>query len=531
MFQVENSAPTMLLIFDGFGYRKELAGNAIAQADMKTWRELLENYPSTFLSASGSAVGLPGNLMGNSEVGHLCIGAGRVLRTPLCKFHEIIDNKSFFSHEHVIKKFEKLKETSGALHLLGLASDAGVHSHEKHMYALIELAKQVGIEKVFLHVFLDGRDTLPKSAEKYLQKLESFCEKNKIGKIASIHGRFYAMDRDDNWDRIQKSYNIICGLSSPAGENRTPENSSWRELLQKHYEQNQTEEFFEPKLLCGNGFVKQGDGMFFFNFRPDRAHLLASAFLDPEFQEFKTCDLSVQNKTLEFVFSTTRYRENFKKYNNDVLFEDDDVCNTLLDVISEQTKNNKVFIIAETEKYAHVTYFFRGKRDVQLDNETRVLIPSKKVKSYVETPEMSAPEITQKIVNSLKNNPADFYLANYANCDMVGHSGDFQATVQAALCLDEQLKILIEEIVEKRGGTIFITSDHGNAEEMLDIKSGGVKTSHAINPVPFVIVNKKLKNKVDILSQEKRGVACVAPTILRALGLKVPEEMEPDAFM
>lgn len=499
MIQVE-----MLIILDGFGYRKEKDGNAIANANMKTWKMLQKKYPHTLLRASGSAVGLPDGFMGNSEVGHTCIGAGRVVRTSFCKLHDSIDDKTFFKNKLLIEKFKILKEKNKSLHLMGLLSDSGVHAHIDHLFALIRLAKQEGLKKVFIHAFLDGRDTPPKSAKKYLQLLQSVCEKEKCGKIGSVHGRFYAMDRDENWDRIKKSYDVLCGKTESKNGVR-----SWSDVIEDNYKKNITDEFIEPTLLIKDGIVSKDDGIVFYNFRPDRAWQITKSFLE--------------NNKLSFFISTTRYKKEFEKFNNDVLFERMEIKNTLLDVIA---KKKPVFTIAETEKYAHVTYFFRGKVEKKLSNETRVLVPSKKVKSYVDHPEMSAPEITKKIIESLKTKKSCFYLVNFANCDMVGHSGDFDATVKACQCLDEQLAILYKEVVEKLGGTIFLTGDHGNAEEN--------KTSHTTNPVPFIVINKSLEGEHRLFENQdfsvRYGVSQVAPTILKYIGLEIPEEMEKESI-
>jgi 2,3-bisphosphoglycerate-independent phosphoglycerate mutase len=439
--------------------------------------------------------------MGNSEVGHICIGAGRVVRTSFCKLHDSIKKGDFFKNEFLIEKLKSLKKKDKSLHVMGLLSDAGVHGHEDHIYAILKLAKSMGVKKTFIHAFLDGRDTPPKSAKEHIKKLQNLCEAENYGVIASIHGRFYAMDRDNNWERTKKSYDVISGLGDYV-------DSSWESVIDKSYAKNITDEFIEPVLLVRDGAVKDGDGLFFTNFRPDRARQLTKCFLD--------------EKKVSFFISTVQYDKVFRKNKiYSVLFENEEIKNTLLDEIASQTKdleNNRVFIIAETEKYAHVTYFFRGKVDLQLENETRILVPSKKVRTYENDPEMSAKEITGKILESLKSDPAYFYLVNYANCDMVGHSGNFDATVKACEYIDEQLKILYEEVVEKLGGTIFITGDHGNAEEMA-LPGNKPKTSHTTNPVPFVIVDKKLKGDYPVFEDQNRGLSAVKPTILQHLGL------------
>lgn len=509
MIQVENNNPVMLLIFDGFGYRAEREGNAVAAASMKTFNWLCEQYPRMELAAAGRDVGLPDGCSGNSEVGHLNLGAGRIVRTPLCKFHDSIADKSFFQNELVIDRFTRLQKSGKSLHVIGLLSDGGAHAHHDHLYAFLRIAKRVGIQNVFIHPFLDGRDVAPQSAKKYLAQLDDFCKTEKYGVIASLHGRFYAMDRDNNVERTRESYAVLSGKIHAL-------EVSWSDLIDDFYKKNVTDEFITPTLLTDDGVVRTGDGVVFFNFRPDRARQLTQCFLEDPMH-------------LSFFLTTTRYDQ---KFTNDVLFEDEKISETLLDVFAEKKKN--VFIIAETEKYAHVTYFFRGKVDRQLANETRVIVPSLKVKTYVDTPEMSASQITEHLVASLEKNRVSFYLANYANSDMVGHSGNFDATVAALTYLDAQLQILYNEIVEKRNGTLFLVSDHGNAEEMVDEQTGAPKTSHTTNPVPFLIINKRLQGK-QLFKKTDRSprLSSVAPTILSFLGLPIPDSMDRplvDAF-
>jgi 2,3-bisphosphoglycerate-independent phosphoglycerate mutase len=509
MAKCDQIPPTMLVILDGFGYTANTTGNSIAKANMPEWTKILENHPNTLLHASGKYVGLPDGYIGNSEVGHTCIGAGRIIKTNFETLNELIKDESFFLNEKLLKLFATLKQNNKPLHLIGLLSDAGVHSHIKHFFAFIKLAKQVGVPNVYIHAILDGRDTEEKSAETYLKKLEVFCSEQQFGKIVTLHGRFYAMDRDKNWERTEKCYNSLCG------NNAKPQ--LWLEVLDSSYKNNVTDEFIEPTILDQECTIQDGDGIVFLNFRTDRTRQITRSFIDPDFSEFKTL-----KKKLAFFFTITRYDESFKKFDNEVLFEQAVIKNTLLDEISSQATNKKVFIIAETEKYAHVTYFFKGKRDTQLPHETRVLIPSIKAKTYIDHPKMSSGEITNKLIESLQTNPAYFYLVNYANADMVGHSGNLEATAKACEDLDMQIKKLYEEVVVKQNGTIFFTADHGNAEEM----EGKHKTSHTINPVPFVICNQKNKNTKTTQSiQKEYGIANIAPTILEHLQLKAPKEM------
>ena len=525
---MKNYSPTMLIILDGFGYRKNADGNAIKAANMPNWKEWLKVYPNCLLKASGEAVGLLPGYMGNSEVGHTCMGSGRIVKTTLAKFHEAINNKSFFKNELLLKNFEKLKKENKTLHLMGLLSDAGVHSHECHLHAFIQLASMVGLKKVFIHAFLDGRDTPPKSAATYLQRLDDICKKFNCGTLTTMHGRFYAMDRDNNWDRTKVSYEILTARQDPSTELRANgrvnlstaknlKNVTWQQALEDSYAKNITDEFFYPIQLHQDGIIQKEDGVVFFNFRPDRARQLTESFINPEFKEFKTKDLNSTTNTLTFFITTTRYKKEFEKFKNDVLFEKESIQHTLLDEISIQT-NNPVFVIAETEKYAHVTYFFRGMVEKTLPNETYTLIPSIKAKNYINHPEMSAEKITDAILKSLDTKPAYFYLINYANPDMVGHSGNFDATVKACEFVDKQLEKLYKEVIEKQDGTIFITGDHGNAEEM----NGKHSTSHTTNPVIFMMINKKIEPKN---FESGLGLANIAPTILKYLRLNTPKEM------
>ncbi|MBU4269475.1 2,3-bisphosphoglycerate-independent phosphoglycerate mutase [Candidatus Dependentiae bacterium] len=521
MNKISKKGPIALVIFDGFGYKNQVFGNAIKAAKMPFFEFLLKNYPSTLLNASGKAVGLLPKFIGNSEVGHLTMGAGRIIKSTLAKFKEVVDNKTIFKNKVLINNFKKIK-ADNALHIIGLLSDGGVHSHEFQLFALLEFAKKQNIKNVYIHVILDGRDVPPKSANIHLKKLDKICKKLNLGKIASIHGRFYSMDRDNNWQRTKKSYDILCDPKIKISNLK-----NWEQLLKNFYAKNITDEFVNPTLFIKNGQIKTGDGVIFYNFRPDRARQLTQSFIDPDFNKFKTQNLNSTNNTLAFFITTTRYMQDFKNFNNDILFEHEKIDHTLLDEISTQS-NAKIFVIAETEKYAHVTYFFRGMNEKKLPNETYNLISSIKAKNYINHPEMSAYKITRKVLASLKNDPANFYLINYANADMVGHSGDFDATVKACECLDVQIKKLYDEIVINKNGTIFLTSDHGNAEEMINKKTGELVTAHTINPVIFIKINQKSqKNKPEItkFGPIKLELSNIAATILQDLGLKIPTKM------
>jgi len=521
--------PMALIILDGFGFRAQKEGNAIAQAAMPVFRKILEDYPSTYLRAAGEDVGLPTGFMGNSEVGHRAIGAGRVVPTVLKRFHEAIDDGSFFKHKELTHAFLSLIKADKVLHLVGLLSDAGVHSHEKHLYALLEAAQKVGCKKIVVHPVLDGRDTPPTSAARYLERLEAFCLKNLSVRIGSIHGRFYAMDRDKNWKRTQRSYDVLCNAQT--GEIRT--NTSWQQVLEESYKAGQTDEFVEPTRLRSTSYIRPGDGLLFFNIRADRMRQLGQSFVDPSFDAFTTNNLAIAAKTLSFVITATTYDSSWDKTGVVTLFDKKPIKNTLIDEIVHQKKFKKrgeLFVIAETEKYAHVTYFLHGEREEPLDCEERVLIPSRKARDYINHPEMSALSITKTVLESLKKNPASLYVINYANADMVGHSGNLSAAIQACELLDEQLKVLFEEIVEKQNGVLVITADHGNAEEMID-EQGYRMTSHTSNMVPFVLSSSRTRQGWNIKSPGECGLIHVAPTILTYLGLSIPQQMSQEVIM
>ncbi len=467
--------PTALIILDGLGHREATEGNAVAQADMPTFKKLLSTYPHSLLAACGAAVGLPDGVMGNSQVGHLTIGAGRVTPSPLVLLTNALEN-----NEQLKLCFEKLG--NNALHLIGLVSDAGVHSHLEHLKTLIELAKKHNAE-VYVHAILDGRDTPQQSAKTFLSQLSA--------PVASLHGRFYAMDRDKNTERTQKSFDVLQGTNFV--------DSSWESALEAAYARGETDEFVTPVLLNKDGAINEGDGIVMFNYRPDRSYQLAHAIgtaLKPS-----------------FFFTGANY--NHKHTYATPLATREPLHNTLLDVLAEHRKT--VFLVAESEKTAHVTYFFSGESDRSIPTERRLLVPSIKAQSYVEHPQMRAREITGEVLSSLIEDPRDFYLINFANADMVGHSGDVAATKQACEVLDQQLKILIEHFVTERNGTVFICSDHGNAEEP------GVM--HTTNPVPFIAVGKGFSKELVAQVENATELQHIAPVILSSLGLCVPKEM------
>jgi 2,3-bisphosphoglycerate-independent phosphoglycerate mutase len=512
--------PVALVILDGFGYSRETKHNAIAHAHMPHFNQWWQQYPHAIIKAAGTAVGLPDNWIGNSEVGHLTIGAGRVIEQPMTIWMESIKNGSFARNKTLLASFEELKKNGGALHIIGLLSDAGVHAHEAQIYASIAAAVDAGLKMIVVHPILDGRDVAPRSAYTYLEQLTRFIKHcNHDGNkprviIGSVQGRFYAMDRDNNWDRIEKSYRMLTELStSQLGSPSKGTEDGVKKFLEHNYMQNITDEFIPPMQLDAAGEINNGDGIFFCNVRPDRARELTMVFTQKDFAAFIRKPLN-----LTFFMTPVAYD---KSISTTVLFPRDPVHNTLKDVLASHGKT--IFAIAETEKYAHVTYFFRGENEEPVATETRDIIPSIVAKNYVGYPKMSAELITDSVLNSLINDAKDFYLINYANADMVGHSGDFDATVKAVECLDQQLQRLYEVIVQKMGGTLYITSDHGKAEKMWDENLQQPCTAHTNNSVPFIMISNDVKNRDERLPVHE--LADLAPFILDSLRSNVPAEM------
>jgi 2,3-bisphosphoglycerate-independent phosphoglycerate mutase len=506
MKQIDQKNPTVLIILDGFGYSPETDYNAIHHAHKPNFDHLLATYPHTLLPASGNAVGLPENTIGNSEVGHLTIGAGRIIEQPTLRIDKAIEDGTFFTNPIFIKNFEQLKKNGGRLHCMGLFSDGGVHSKQEHLYAVLQAAKKYGITSVFIHAFLDGRDVAPQSAQQYLTHLDQTINKLNIGIIGSLHGRFYAMDRDHNWQRTEQSYNVITAQQEIKF-------ISWRAALDFYYQQTIFDEFIPPTQLNAESIIRDNDGIVFFNVRPDRARQITEPFINPHFDKFP-----IKKNNLSFFITPVNYHGNFS---TQILCNEPPITNTLNECLSNAGKS--IFAIAETEKYAHVTYFFNGGKEEQLPHETRILIPSLPLKRYDEYPEMSGPEITAAVIRSLEHDPDDFYIINYANADMVGHSGNFKATVKAIEWLDVQLGILYNLVVKKLGGTLYITGDHGKAEEMLN-PHGIPNKAHTLNPVYFLMVKPGLEHKE--LPCKVQGLADIAPCILHEMGISIPEEMK-----
>lgn len=473
---MKNSFPTALVILDGFGYREEETGNAVLQASMPTFNDLLSTYPATTIKASGAAVGLPDGYNGNSEVGHLTLGCGTIIPQSLTLIEKAIQDGSFYKNKNLKHALQELKKSGKTLHLMGLISDGGVHSSLNHLFAFLKMAKQEDIKNVYIHGFLDGRDVTPQSAEDYLERIDKKCKEIGIGSIASLQGRFYAMDRNRNWQQTEKSF---LSLTEPQITHET----DWHEYLKKQSTLHPSEEFFDPIQLGKQAYIQPGDGVIFFNFRADRARQLTSFFLNGNILKHTPAP------KLAFFITPISYGPEYKTL---TLFKRQEIPQTLTQFLHD--KGYSLFSIAETEKYAHVTYFFNGGREKKLTNETRVLVPSITRQQYDQFPEMSAPTITQAVVESLRTNPQDFYIINYANADIVAHTGNFNATLKALECLDKQLKILVDEIVIKQNGILYITGDHGNAEEMINPKTKQPLTSHTQNPVFFIMATEELKN-------------------------------------
>lgn len=495
--------PTALVILDGFGYRKEKDGNAIALAKTPHLNQWFSQYPHTLLQASGAAVGLPEGYVGNSEVGHSTIGAGRIIEQTVSRINAAIDDGSFFTNPTLLECLESVRTGSSRLHIMGLLSDAGVHCLTKHIFAYLQAAQVHGIKEIYIHPFLDGRDAPPKSAKTYLAKLDTAIQQIGAGTIGSLHGRFYAMDRNRNWDRTEISYHCLSHETKPLYSN-------WQAYIDEHYAERITDEFMPPMLLNKDAIITSGDAIICANFRPDRSRQLTAAFALPEFNHFP-----VAVKPL-WIFTPVSYASNLPT--KTLLPNHTTIANTFTDVLHAHHK--RFFAIAETEKYAHVTYFFKGGREKPYDTEKQELIPSRIVRDYVNHPEMSAHEITNHVIESLRQDPFDFYLINYANPDMVGHSGNLDATIKAIEIIDHELERLYQELVIKIGGTLYITGDHGNAELKIDPIAKQPHTAHTTNPVPFMVIAQNNPSLPPL-----HTLADIAPYILRQMDLPVPQEM------
>ncbi len=502
--------PIVLIIMDGYGISPRKEGNAIAVAKKPYLDKYFKNYPKTTLEASGKNVGLLKGQMGNSEVGHLNIGAGRIVSQDSLRISEDISKGNFYNNKELLKVMDYCRENDKDLHLLGLLSDGGVHSLDSHLYSLLKLGEKEGLKKVYIHCFLDGRDTPPKSAVKYLKRLS----KGENAKIATIMGRYYAMDRDSAWDRTEKAYEALV-LS------KGNEVSSFQQALNSSYKKGIYDEFLEPYILTKNNQavakIKDGDGIIFFNFRGDRIRQLSSALTKEDFFNFK------RERTLSSLrsVSLTEYDKSLGDIRT--AYKPIPIKNTFSEFVSEQ--GFKQLKIAETTKYAHVTFFFNGGVEEAYKNETRILVPSPEVKTFDLKPEMSAKEITKQVIKEIQSKEYDFIVINYANPDMVGHSAKMKPTKKAIEVVDECVGLVSEEVL-KQGGVSIISADHGNAEELIDPETKKTKTSHTNNPVPFCLVGLR-----DNPSLKKGILADIAPTILDIAKIEKPPEMTGESLI
>ncbi|MDO4962863.1 MAG: 2,3-bisphosphoglycerate-independent phosphoglycerate mutase [bacterium] len=493
----------LLCIMDGVGFRDESYGNAVKAANTKNLDMLLKKYPSSLLEASGTKVGLPEGQMGNSEVGHTNIGAGRIVYQPLEFISNQVKTKKIFDNENINKVLNHSRDNNSKLHILGLLSDGGIHSNINHLFSILELCKEKKLKDVYIHIFTDGRDTLPNSGVQFVEQLQNKIDKLGVGKIASISGRYYAMDRDNNWDRIKKAYDVIVN-----GLGRQVKDPI--KYLRESYKKDITDEFIKPIVIDKSGIISNNDGLLVFNFRPDRLRELFMSITNPDFKEFN-------HKTLKNIKLVT-----MMPVSGDVICTNAFKLEKLDNTLGEYLSYNKVkqLRIAETEKYAHVTYFFDGGVEKKLKGCDRILIPSVKVATYDLKPEMSAYEITDELIGKLKS--YDFVVLNFANGDMVGHTGVFSSSVKAVEVVDECIGKLYKEAI-KEDYTMVITADHGNSDYMLDDK-GNVITSHSTSLVPFIVTDSKYKLKNGKLSD-------IAPTILKIMGLDIPNEMSGEILI
>ena len=502
---------TMLMILDGFGKNPNKEGNAIELANTPNIDELMKKNPTTTIYTSGLAVGLPEGQMGNSEVGHTNIGAGRIVYQELTRITKSIEDGDFFSNQELVAAIENCQKNNSKLHIMGLLSDGGVHSHMRHLFAVLELAKRKGFEDVYVHCFLDGRDTPPASAEGYILKLEEKMKEKGVGKIATIAGRFYAMDRDKRWQRVQKAYDAMVkgeGVKATSAEM----------AIEASYQKEVFDEFVEPTVIYSGdkpvAKIENNDSVIFFNFRPDRAREITRTLVDKDFSNFETEKLNL------YFVCFTQYDETMP--NVHIAFKPTVLKNTFGEYISNNGLTQ--LRIAETEKYAHVTFFFNGGNEKQYPGEDRILIPSPKVETYDMKPEMSAYEVTEKVLEQIENEKYNAIILNYANPDMVGHTGSLDAAIKAVEAIDECVGKIVKA-VEKVNGVLLITADHGNAEQMIDYKTGEPHTAHTTNPVPLILVGME-----DVKIKEGK-LADLAPTMLDIMGLAKPEEMTGESLI
>ncbi|MEF3254516.1 MAG: 2,3-bisphosphoglycerate-independent phosphoglycerate mutase [Deferribacterales bacterium] len=500
----------ILLILDGWGYREELEHNAVKLSNPVNFNYLTQNYPFTLINASEEFVGLPKGQMGNSEVGHTNIGAGRIVYQDLVRIQKAIENGDIKKNINLLNFISYVKANDGSIHLFGLLSDGGVHSHIDHLKGLIKFFSESGINSIYIHAFMDGRDTPPTSGLEYIKDMESFIAGLEICKFATVIGRYYAMDRDKRWERVEKAYRAITFAEGERFKTSI-------EACRSAYDKGETDEFITPKIIGDYKGIKEGDGIFFFNFRADRARELTRAFKENGFNFFKVKEF----KNLPYITMT----EYDKTFNLPFIFEPEDLKNTLGEYISDL--GLKQLRIAETEKYPHVTFFFNGGREVEFPNEQRILIPSPKdVPTYDFKPEMSVEQVVDRFIESFKENNFDLVVMNFANPDMVGHTGVEEAAIKACKKVDEQLGRVIR-FAQENDLVLIVTADHGNSEEMWDYKNNQPHTAHTTNLVPFIIYNYDCK-----IDKTKTGkLADIAPTILKIMNLTIPKEMTGESLL
>ena len=500
--------PLVLVILDGFGYSESTQYNAIQAAKTPTWDSLWANNPKTLIGTSGLAVGLPEGQMGNSEVGHMTLGAGRVVYQSFTRVNKAISDGDFFTNPVYCAAIDKAVQQDKAVHIMGLLSAGGVHSHEDHIFAMMELAAKRGAKQIYLHAMLDGRDTAPRSAEGSLKAAQAKFAALGVGRVASIIGRFFALDRDNRWDRVQAAYDL---MTLGAGEFDADDAVAG---LQAAYARDENDEFVKATVIVAEGeevaTVNDGDALIFMNFRPDRAREITRAFVEKDFDGFKR---ELVPELAEFVM-TTEYAADIDA---PCAFPPESMANSMGEYLAKSGKTQ--LRIAETEKYAHVTFFFSGGQEALYPGEERILVPSPKVATYDLAPEMSAAEVTEKLVAAIESNKFDAIICNYANCDQVGHSGVFEAAVKAVEVIDDAVNTVVEAVL-KAGGEALITADHGNVEEMFDPVSGQVSTQHTTLPVPLLYVGER-----KLTLQDGGSLADVAPTMLSLMGLAQPAEM------
>ncbi len=496
----------VLVILDGWGVNKNKKGNAILLAKTPNFDYLKKNFPYTELKASGEAVGLMKGMIGNSETGHLNIGAGRIVIQDIIRINRSIKDGSFFKNKALLRAIKTAKRNNSTLHLMGLLSDAGVHSYSHHLFALIKLASQYKLKKVAIHIFADGRDAGIKSIQKYISRLNNQIEKYKTGEIATITGRYYAMDRDQRWDRTKKAYRAIAQAKGLKVK-------TVLDGIKIAYEKGETDEFIKPLIIKDYKGIKNGDSVIFFNFRSDRPRQLTKAFVEKNFNKF-------ERKKLKLTFVC--FKEYYKKMNALWAFEKKEMKNVLGEVISQN--KIKQLRIAETEKYAHVTFFFNALIEKPFWGEERIIVPSPKIATYDLRPEMSALKVKNIILGKINSERYGLIILNFANTDMVGHTGKLKSAIKAVEIIDKYLGEIIELII-KKGNIAVVTADHGNVEEMINLKTGGPLSSHSTNLVPFIIVS----DKKYFLKKGKLGD--IAPTILELMEIKKPKEMTGDSLI